>query len=54
LGTVPICGNQTPGERINAGHPGITAEQCVIGSNACWDDRIRGVNWCFFPTSITN
>jgi len=54
LGTVPTCGNQTPGERINAGFPGITAQQCVIGNNACWDDRISGVNWCFFPTSITN
>ena len=54
LGTQPTCGNQTPGERINAGTPSITAEQCVIGRNACWDDRIRNVNWCFFPVSNTN
>jgi len=49
-----LRGNQTPGERINAGFPGIRAQDCVIGRNACWDDRISGVNWCFFPTSITN
>lgn len=54
LGTQPTCGNQTPGERVNAGNPSITAEQCVIGRNACWDDRIRNVNWCFFPVANTN
>jgi hypothetical protein len=47
LGVQPTCGNQTPGERINAGTPAITGEQCVISRNACFDDRIRNVPFCF-------
>lgn len=54
LGRRPTCGNQAPGERINAGTPGITGEQCVVSRGACFDDRIRNVPFCFLPTSTTN
>jgi Trefoil (P-type) domain len=53
LGTQPTCGNQTPGDRINAGTPGITGEQCVLNRNACFDDRIRNVPFCFQAISNT-
>lgn len=54
LGTNPTCGNLNPFDRVNAGTPRITGEQCVLARNACFDDRIRNVPFCFFPTSSTN
>lgn len=51
LGMQPTCGNQTTIERINAGTPRTTGEQCVLVNAACWDERVRNVPFCFLPTA---
>ncbi|CAJ0958942.1 unnamed protein product [Ranitomeya imitator] len=38
----------TPFSRVNCGHPGITAEQC-IAKDCCYNDMDYDAIWCFYP-----
>ncbi|XP_025891977.1 trefoil factor 1-like [Nothoprocta perdicaria] len=37
-----------PRERLNCGHPGITAEECRR-AGCCFSASVPGVPWCFTP-----
>ncbi|XP_054830721.1 putative gastrointestinal growth factor xP1 [Eublepharis macularius] len=37
-----------PIARVNCGYAGISAEECN-NRGCCFDSRITGVIWCFFP-----
>jgi hypothetical protein len=51
LGKQPSCGGIAPAQRVNAGFPGISGEDCVRNRGACFDHTIPNVPWCFqFPT----
>jgi hypothetical protein len=53
IGKAQTCAGQLPSERVDAGFPGIRAQDCVLTRGKCWNDRTRGVPWCFQPTELS-
>ncbi|KAM4889484.1 trefoil factor 1 [Thomomys bottae] len=40
-------------ERANCGFPGVTEQECK-SKGCCFDNRILGYPWCFYPLPIKN
>jgi len=48
------CHNVAPGERINCGQPGISADECLSNPQCCYDSTsnfdsgLTGTPWCYY------
>ncbi|XP_028403067.1 integumentary mucin C.1-like [Dendronephthya gigantea] len=45
---VRTCSGVHPLSRVGCGYPGISQQECE-SKKCCWDNKIPGVKWCFYP-----
>ncbi|XP_069884927.1 trefoil factor 1 [Dipodomys merriami] len=38
-------------ERVNCGYPGVTEQECK-NRGCCFDNRVLGFPWCFYPVDV--